>query len=346
MSSASTAQPKTGRPVLGRGLLDLIPDGGNGSGKNALSSIAGTLGAAENTAIGEEVPLTLLHPNPKQPRTRFDEQALAELADSIKEHGILQPILVRPRPAPLPGYEIVAGERRYRAARKAGLTKVPVVIKPLADDETLALALIENLIREDIGPLETARAFSRLMSEFGWTQEEMGRRVGKSRVAVANSLRLLKLPSEIQEALESGELSEGHARGLLGGEGNDADGDRFRQRQNAVFLKVIEEKLTVRDVERLMKVIESPAVTGTLLITDNTPTAKTNVSREIFDVSRETKSATSARDLDIQALEDRLRSVLGTKVRLHLDTQGEGGRIELTFFSAEELDGLTERLIR
>jgi ParB family chromosome partitioning protein len=216
MSNAATVSSKTARPVLGRGLADLIPVGGNENARGGLG-VAGTIGAGKQP-IGEEVPLTLLHPNPNQPRTHFDPTALAELSASIKQNGVLQPILVRPRPAPLPGYEIVAGERRYRAARDAGLTKVPVVIRSLSDEETLAVALIENLIRQDIGPLETARAYSRLMSEFGWTQEEMGKRVGKSRVSVANHLRLLKLPQEIQEAVERGELSEGHARGLLGGE--------------------------------------------------------------------------------------------------------------------------------
>ncbi|MBC8141512.1 MAG: ParB/RepB/Spo0J family partition protein [Armatimonadetes bacterium] len=328
MSNAATVSTKTARPVLGRGLADLIPAGGNESGRGGGFGIAGTLGAGKEP-IGEEVPLTLLHPNPNQPRTYFDATALGELADSIRANGILQPILVRPRPAPLPGYEIVAGERRYRAAREAGLTKVPVVVRVLSDEETLALALIENLIRADIGPLETARAYSRLMSEFGWTQEQMGKRVGKSRVSVANHLRLLKLPDPIQKAVERGELSEGHARALLGGEGAEADNDVFRTRQTAIFEQAVGEKLTVRDVERLMRtepvaVIEPPAPVETKAVAFAAPVAP---------------------DPDRTSLEDKLRAAFGTRVRVSWDAAGETGKIELGFFSADERDALLERLL-
>ena len=330
MSNAATVSSKTARPVLGRGLADLIPAGGNENAKGSFG-LAGTLGSAKQP-IGEEVPLTLLHPNPNQPRTYFDPTALGELAASIKQNGILQPILVRPRPAPLPGYEIVAGERRYRAAREAGLTKVPVVVRVLNDEETLALALIENLIRQDIGPLETARAYARLMSEFGWTQEEMGKRVGKSRVSVANHLRLLKLPSDIQEAVERGELSEGHARGLLGGEGAELDGDAFRARQKAVFEKTVDEKLTVRDVERMMR-------------------PDTGISGEGLGIrepvaAKPPPALTPHADPDRVALEDKLRAAFGTKVRLHFDGAGQTGKIEIGFFSADEFDGLVERLLK
>jgi ParB family transcriptional regulator, chromosome partitioning protein len=153
--------------VLGRGLADLIPVGGNAAGDNGGGPIA-------------ELPIAQLHPNPKQPRTIFDDVALEELASSVRANGILQPILVRPL-AGGSGYEIVAGERRYRAALKVGLIKIPVVVRTLSDEDTLAIGLIENLIREDITPIEEARAFHRLMTEFGWTQEEMGKKVGKSR---------------------------------------------------------------------------------------------------------------------------------------------------------------------
>jgi ParB family chromosome partitioning protein len=323
--------------VLGRGLADLIPVGGNENARGSLG-IAGTIGAGKQP-IGEEVPLTLLHPNPNQPRTHFDPAALAELSASIKQNGVLQPILVRPRPAPLPGYEIVAGERRYRAARDAGLTKVPVVVRMLSDEETLAVALIENLIRQDIGPLETARAYSRLMSEFGWTQEEMGKRVGKSRVSVANHLRLLKLPQEIQESVERGELSEGHARGLLGGEGAETDGDAFRARQKAVFDKTVEEKLTVRDVERMMRQESEKAITsgGKSAASESAP--RTSATQQ------PSTPTTQQPDPDRVALEDRLRQAFGTKVRVHFDASGETGKIELGFFSADELDGLIEKLL-
>ena len=327
--------------MLGRGLADLIPAGGNENAKGNFG-LAGTLGSAKQP-IGEEVPLTLLHPNPNQPRTHFDPTALGELADSIRANGILQPILVRPRPAPLPGYEIVAGERRYRAAREAGLTQVPVVVRVLSDDETLALALIENLIRQDIGPLETARAYSRLMSEFGWTQEEMGKRVGKSRVSVANHLRLLKLPAAIQEAVERGDLSEGHARGLLGGEGAELDGDTFRARQRAVFDRAVEEKLTVRDVERLMRPEPEPAdKRNTVAASESDKRGGSPVS---VSAATPLSAAPPAPDPNRAALEDKLRGAFGTKVRVHLDAGG-AGKIELGFFSADELDGLIERLLR
>ncbi|MBC7804974.1 MAG: ParB/RepB/Spo0J family partition protein [Akkermansiaceae bacterium] len=339
MSNAATVSSKTARPVLGRGLADLIPVGGNENAKGSFG-IAGTIGAGKQP-IGEEVPLTLLHPNPNQPRTHFDPAALAELSASIKQNGVLQPILVRPRPAPLPGYEIVAGERRYRAARDAGLTKVPVVIRSLSDDEALAVALIENLIRQDIGPLETARAYSRLMSEFGWTQEEMGKRVGKSRVSVANHLRLLKLPQEIQESVERGELSEGHARGLLGGEGAETDGEAFRARQKSVFDRTIEEKLTVRDVERMMR-LEGEKGTGN----NRGAGIESPPPRPAPAAVSDLPHPTAPPDPDRLALEDKLRAAFGTKVRVHFDANGETGRIELGFFSADELDGLTERLLR
>lgn len=306
--------------------------------------------------VGEEVPLTLLHPNPNQPRTYFDPDAMRELAASITENGVLQPILVRPRPAPLPGYEIVAGERRYRAAREAGLTKIPVVIRPMTDDEMLALGLIENLIRQDIGPLETARAFSRLMSEFGWTQEEMGKRVGKSRVSVANSLRLLRLPQAIQDAVERGELAEGHARGLLGGEAADTDNEAFRARQMGVFTRVVEEKITVRDVERLMKGGgDAPPAVGAGLFEPatrhsgrTTASARGIVPSPALSTSVQTAPLPAlpapAPNADLLALEDRLRTAFGTKVRVHT-AEGGAGRIEFSFFSAEECDGLIERLL-
>ena len=160
------------------------------------------------------IPLDLIAPNPRQPRKSFDEQELRELAESLREHGVLQPILVRP----LPGgrYELVAGERRWRAARLAGLDRMPAVVRSAAeDDERLELALIENMARQDLNPVEAARACAALVDEFGLTKEEVGRRVGKSRVAISNLVRLLELPDEVLAMLESGQLSEGHGRAVL-----------------------------------------------------------------------------------------------------------------------------------
>ncbi len=286
--------------MLGRGLADLIPLGGGGADTSAPAP-------TDSLSIGS------LHPNPRQPRTHFDEGALTELADSIRANGILQPILVRPRTQG--GYEIVAGERRYRAALRAGLKNVPVIVKNLTDEETLALALIENLIREDIGPLETARAFKRLMDDFGWTQEEMGSRVGKSRPAIANSLRLLELPEPILVSLEKGELSEGHARALLGDRKSRGDAE-FQRRQMATFRQAVQKKLSVRDVERLMAPPAPvlPAAPGSI-----TPS-----------------------DPNWRAMEDKLRAALGTRVKV--SGNYEKGRVEVAFFSPEELEGLIERL--
>ena len=292
--------------MLGRGLADLLPAGGNAA--DGLASLG----------PGQEVSIAALHPNPRQPRTRFEEGPLAELTESVRQNGVLQPLLVRPRPAG--GYEIVAGERRYRAALRVGLKQLPIVVRQLTDEETLALALIENLIRADIGPLETARAFQRLMEDFGWTQEEMGRRVGKSRSAVANALRLLKLPDLIQKGLEQGEISEGHARTLLGEERQTSD-PVFRERQLHIFRQIREKALTVRDVEKLMR--EEKAA--------HSPDGATARRRD-----------NDRLDPNMMALEDRLRSLMGTRVRL--SGSEDRGKIEIEYFSAEELDGLLMRL--
>lgn len=323
--------------MLGRGLADLIPVGGSVA---ALDPLTG--GPTPPT----EIPVAQIRPNPRQPRTHFDEDALDELSRSIAQNGILQPILVRPRtPA---GYEIVAGERRFRAALKAGLKQVPVVVRALTDEETLALALIENLIREDIGPLETARAFQRLMDDFGWTQEEMGKRVGKSRVAVTNSLRLLHLPDNVQRSLEGGEISEGHARALLGDEKSRAT-PAFRERQQRVWRQAVEKKLSVREVERLMRdaaaeAAGSPAVAPRPARPDSL--GGSSVSRETRAGGDEEPDVLTFSDpvpagmplAELRALEDRLRDALGTKVQLLGD--GSRGRIVVEYYSSEELDGL------
>jgi ParB family transcriptional regulator, chromosome partitioning protein len=325
-----------GKRVLGRGLAELLPVGGDaGRGDIPLGP-------------GQEIPVALVHPNPRQPRTRFDDAALNELTDSVKENGILQPLLVRPRPAG--GYEIVAGERRYRAALKAGLRHVPVVVRQLSDDETLALALIENLIREDIGPLETARAFQRLMEDFGWTQEEMGRRVGKSRSAVANALRLLKLPDAIQLSLEQGELTEGHARALLGDDReNHLPG--FRERQSRIWLQTIEKHLSVREVERMMSAARTVSAPESRSAESRTAETRTTESRTAIPSSDipppiSTPNMILPKDhlehTEVIAIEDRLRTTLETRVRLNGTLKG--GRIEIEYFSSDQLDALLTRL--
>jgi ParB family chromosome partitioning protein len=286
----------TAKRALGRGLAELIPVGGD----ERADPSSGPKGQ-------DEVPVSALHPNPQQPRTHFEDATLAELATSIQANGILQPILVRPRSGG--GYEIVAGERRYRAALRAGLARVPVVVRDLGDEEALALALVENLLREDIGPLETARAFRRLMEDFGWTQAQMSERVGKSRSAVTNTLRLLHLPPPIQESLGRGEITEGHARALLTGEG--------AERQREVWEMILRRNLSVRDTEHLMKA------------TPPSPPAA-RAPRLPADASA-----------DLASVQDRMRRALGTKVQILGGEQR--GRIVIDFYSAEELDALLSR---
>ena len=212
----------------------------SGLGKG-LDAIFAENGTEESNRSTEELKLSDLEPNRGQPRKDFDDETLAELADSISQHGILQPLLVRPIFGG--GYQIVAGERRWRAARMAGLTTVPAIIRELDDEQVMEIALIENLQREDLSPLEEAMGYQSLMDSYDMTQEEVAKIVGKSRSAVANVLRLLKLPEEVQSLIRSGQVSAGHGRALLSFP-DDAE-------KIAVAKRVIEEDLSVREVERL-----------------------------------------------------------------------------------------------
>lgn len=197
----------------------------------------------EDKSGGVTLNISEIEPNRSQPRKEFDEQALSELADSISKHGLLQPLLVRP--LALGGYEIVAGERRYRACRMAGITEVPVIIRELTESETMELALIENLQREDLTPLEEAEGYQALMSEHGMTQEEVAQSVGKSRPAVANALRLIKLPDSVKELLKENKISAGHARALLS----------LNSEEEMLELAelIVQKDLSVRQTEKLCK---------------------------------------------------------------------------------------------
>jgi len=251
------------------------------------------------------LPLNEISPNKDQPRKTFDEGALEELADSIRQHGVLQPLLVRPLPAG--GYQLVAGERRWRASRKAGLKEVPVVIKELNDTQTMEIAIIENLQREDLNPIEEAEGLQALIDRCGFTQEEVATSVGKSRPAIANSLRLLKLPQEVRDMTRNGEISAGHARALLA---LDNEAMIYEAAQN-----IIKNNLTVRDVERLAKIKESSTVS----------------------VKRSRR-----RDSFYDEVELSLSEVLGRKVKVY---NGRGkGTLEIEFYSAEDLKNIANKL--
>jgi ParB family chromosome partitioning protein len=255
----------------------------------------------------EQVDIDLIAPNPYQPRTVFEPEAVAELAESIKEHGVIQPLIVT-RPADRSGapYHLIAGERRLLASRQAGLTKVPVIVKEASPQSLLELALVENLQRQDLGALEEAHAFKRLGEEFDLTQEQIATRVGRSRSAVANSIRLLTLSDEIQASLAKGQITAGHARALLGIDDED-------ERRRA-WLRIVEGHLTVRDAEALAK-------RGAVV---------------------KVATAPSRRSADITALEEQLRGTLGTKV--DLSKGRNGGKIVIHFYSDEELESIIDRL--
>lgn len=244
-------------------------------------------------------------PNKDQPRKTFDEGALQELADSISQHGVLQPLLVRP--LPVGGYQLVAGERRWRASRIAGLKEVPVVIKELSDVETMEIAIIENLQREDLNPIEEAEGLQALIDRCGFTQEDVAVSVGKSRPAIANSLRLLKLPKEVRDMTRNGEISAGHARALLA---FDNEAMIYEAAQN-----IVKNNLTVRDVERLAKISERTV---------------------------KSRSSSKRRDSFYDEVELSLTEVLGRKVKVY---NGRGkGTLEIEFYSAEDLKEIANKL--
>lgn len=273
---------------------------GKGLGQLLLENSVDEL-VANNT-----LPLEEIVPNKEQPRKTFDETALEELAESIRQHGVLQPLLVRPLPGG--GYQLVAGERRYRASRIAGLREVPVVIRELSDVETMEIAIIENLQREDLNPIEEAEGLQALIDRCGFTQDQVAASVGKSRPAIANSLRLLRLPPEVREMTKSGTISAGHARALLG-------------LPNAALIhaaaeQIVSHKLTVRDVEKLAKRSQQEAGAA--------------------------PKPRSRRDAFYDEVELALKETLGRKVRV---VPGRGkGTLEIEFYSNEDLKDLANKL--
>lgn len=269
--------------------------------------------ASEETGRSEEkgtetiLKITMVEPNRKQPRKNFDEDSLQELCDSIKQVGLIQPILVQDRKS---HYEIIAGERRWRAAKMAGLKEIPVIIRNYSEQEIMEISLIENIQREDLNPIEEAQAFKRLLTEFNLKQDEVAERVSKSRAAVTNSIRLLKLTDKVQQMVIDDMISTGHARALLAVEDPET--------QYILAQQIFDQKLSVRDVEKLVKKLNAP---------------------------EKEKNKTEDKTLQViyQDIEDRLKQRLSTKVTV--SSKGEGsGKIEIEFYNHEDLDRLLDMI--
>jgi len=272
---------------LGRGLGALLSSSPSPAAETALSKV-------------QELPIDSIVPNPRQPRKAFDNNSLQDLSESLKRSGVLQPVVVRRHGQQ---FQIVVGERRWRAAGMAGLSHIPAVVREATDAETLELALVENLLREDLNPMEEAEAYQRLLTEFAWTQEELGQRVGKDRSSVANCLRLLKLPELIQADLRAGRLTMGHARALLS---LASPAEQLKLRE-----EILAHSWSVRATEE-------------------------GVQRK----QRQAPRRAGRRPAELAALEDSLREALATRVRL-VGTE-RAGRIEIAYTSAEDLERLTE----
>jgi ParB family transcriptional regulator, chromosome partitioning protein len=278
------------RTGLGRGLGALIP------------SVASGL---------REIPVEAVRPNPSQPRSHFDPDDLEELAQSIREHGILQPVLVSEQPDGT--YQLITGERRWRSAQLAGLSTVPAIVKEVTSQASLEMALVENIQRRDLNPLEEAIAFRQLIDEHGLTQDQLAQRLGKNRVTVTNTLRLLHLPPAVQHALAQGLITEGHARAILVAGTEPA--------RVAVLQEVLTEQLSVRATE-----------------------ARARRANEELPVESLDGSTRSVADPDTERIEDAFRQALGTRVRLVRGRRG--GRLVIHFYSDEELQGLYEAIVR
>ena len=281
---------------LGKGLDSLIPDN-----KIEVKTSVPNVGGEQMMKIN------MVEPNREQPRRNFEEDSLLELADSIKQFGVLQPLIVRKRKD---YYEIIAGERRWRAAKMAGVKEIPVIIKDFTEQEVLEIALIENIQREDLNPIEEAMAFKRLLTEFNLKQDEVAERVSKSRTAVTNSMRLLKLDEKVQQMVIDDMITTGHARALLAIEDPEL--------QYNLANKIFDEKLSVRETESLVKSIKNP---------------------------KEPKQKKTVKNAFIyEDLEDKMKQVLGTKVNVLAKGNGKG-RIQIEYYSDEELERMFEMIM-
>lgn len=296
------------RSGLGKGLDSLIPD--KAVNKSATTEKKEEKSEKNVNESGEQlVPINQVEPNREQPRKEFDEDALLELADSIKQYGILQPLIVQKRKD---YYEIIAGERRWRAAKKAGLKEVPVIIREYTDQQVVEISLIENIQRENLNPIEEAMAFKKLLEEFNLKQDEVAERVSKSRTAVTNSMRLLKLSEKVQQMIVDEMITTGHARALLALDDEE--------QQYILANKIFDEKLSVRETEKLVKALKNPK--------------KEDTTKEVED-----KNSFIYADI-----EDKMKSVIGTKVNIHQKKSGKG-KIEIEYYSQDELERIFELIM-
>lgn len=297
---------------LGKGLDSLIPSG-TPKNKKSVTEEKQPVKVVEKVVekivekpVEMKMKITEVEPNREQPRKNFDEDALLELAESIKQFGVLQPLLVQKRDD---YYEIIAGERRWRAAKLAGLKEVPVIIKDFSDQEVVEIALIENIQREDLNAIEEAMAYKRLMEEFHLKQDEIAERVSKSRTAVTNAMRLLKLDERVQDMLVQDMISPGHARALLGIDD--------KEQQYVLAMRIFDEKLSVRDTEKLVKNLQKP--------------------------KKEDKKKEVDTQLEViyEQLEERMKSIMGTRVSIQRKNKNKG-KIEIEYYSQEELERLMD----
>lgn len=298
------------RGGLGKGLDSLIPDHKPkaNANKEKVSESAAKKEKAELPVVTEQkVKITKVEPNHTQPRKNFDEDSLIELADSIRQFGILQPLLVQKKDD---YYEIIAGERRWRAAKMAGLKEVPVIVREYSHQEMVEIALIENIQRENLNPIEEAQAFKRLLEEFQLKQDEVAERVSKSRTAVTNSMRLLKLDGKVQQMIIDDMISTGHARTLLAIED--------KEQQYILANKIFDEKLSVRETEKLVKALKTP--------------------------KKEKVKKDNENDFIYRDLEEKMRTVIGTKVSVNQKSKGKG-KIEIEYYSDEELEHIFEMIM-
>lgn len=312
-NSEENQQDSEKRTNLGRGLAALFGD--ENEDYASLDKVRST----------KEVPIEHLHPNRFQPRQYFDDEALASLTDSIRENGVLQPIIVRRHPDHASEYEIIAGERRWRASQKALLHEVPVVIRDFTDSQALEVAIVENVQRQDLSPLEEAEGYRRLMDEFSHTQEDLGRVVGKSRSHIANMLRLLTLPDEVKSFLEAGHLSVGHARALIGADNPES-----------LAKRIYADGLSVRETERLIKHTKSGEANAPGRAVGRVTTKEKGTS------SDEPRPVPFEKDADTVALERDLSNMLGLEVAIEF--YGKGGSLTIRYETLEQLDDVLHRL--